>query len=240
MEYTIIDLAYLQAGADFAKRLQQEMQASMNWKRQQTELEAPCMNLNADKGYDALLSRTIRDVQLSHSRGSSIVKLLPEPRVEARSSQVHGTGVFAIKDIPAFSYLTTYPCDGILVQRKDEGSWDGIGHHGSSYAESLAYRQELPAPHGLYALCIEGNPTLSDDPHFLGHLMNDGAQCKRPEAASVYTAASLQKLNSMFCHVLGAHFSVKDLKAGDEIFNHYGADYWLDLAERTSHLSTMD
>ncbi len=60
-------------------------------------------------------------------------------------------------------------------------------------------------------------------------MINDGAQCKRPEATALYDTVSMHKMNSAFFPILGAHFSVQDIKAGDEILTPYGLEYWLDL-----------
>ena len=79
------------------------------------------------------------------------------------------------------------------------------------------------------SLGIVGNPALSKDPHFLAHLINDGAMCKRAEAARVYDVASLTKANSIYDGVHKAQFSIKDIKAGEEILYSYGEEYWLDL-----------
>ena len=143
-----------------------------------------------------------------------------------------------MRDIPAFSYLTIYPCDGVLWQSSDwthdEEMWRSMitcGHRADTHEKSLSFRQLLPCPPGTGSLIIEGNPALVNDPHFLAHMINDGAQCKRPEAAALYKAVSARRMNSAFCPVLGAHFSVRDIKAGDEILTPYGAEYWLDLVK---------
>ena len=80
-------------------------------------------------------------------------------------------------------------------------------------------------------LSIVGNPKLFDEPHFLAHIINDGAMCKRPEASAVYEIASLSKANSLFDPVCMAQFATRDIKVGDEILNTYGAEYWLDLVK---------
>ena len=250
-----IDLARAHGGSRVAARLQQEMKASLDWKKQQEKVRlkhpfltkgpnASVMNQNQHKFCMAAL----QNVLLAHDRGSAIVNFLPKPPVEARPSPIHGTGVFAVRDIPAFSYLTIYPCDGVLWQSsdwsQDEEMWKMMitsGHRADTHQKSLAYRQLLPDPPGTGNLIIEGNPALVNNPHFLAHMINDGAQCKRPEAVALYEAVSGHKMNSAFCPIVGAHFSVRDIKADDEILTFYGPEYWLDLMKHAPiDLSSMD
>ena len=180
----------------------------------------------------------VQNVLLAHDRGSAV----------ARPSPIPGTGVFAVRDIPAFSYLTIYPCDGLLWQPSDWShdeemcrSMITCGHRADTHEKSLSYRQLLFEPPGTGSLIIEGNPELVCNSHFLAHMINDGAQCKRPEAAALYKTVSMRKMNSAFCPVLGAHFSVRDIKAGDELLTFYGLDYWLELLKHAPiELMTMD
>jgi hypothetical protein len=145
-------------------------------------------------------------------------------------------GVFATQDIPAYSYLTMYPCDGVRWQPKEwldipklAGSMYGTGFSGESTVETIAYSQCLPSPAKTGNLAILGDPKLSGDAHFLAHLINDGAMCKRAEAAAVYLATSKVKANSIYVPELRAQISIKDIKVGEEVLNSYGVNYWLDL-----------
>jgi hypothetical protein len=254
---SVIDLARLSGGSRVADRLQQEMKASIDWKKRQEKIQQKhpflvidsSMNQNImNQSQHKFYVSAVKSVLLTHDRSSNIVNFLPKPPVEARPSPIHGTGVFAVRDIPAFSYLTIYPCDGVLWQSSDWTHDEGMrrkmitcGHRADTHQKSLSFRQLLPEPPGTGNLIIEGNPALVNDPHFLAHMINDGAQCKRPEAVALYEAVSAHKMNSAFCPILGAHFSLRDIKAGDEILTFYGPEYWLDLMKHVPiELMSMD
>jgi len=75
----------------------------------------------------------------------------------------------------------------------------------------------------------------NDDPTYLGHFANDGAQhpptCESELAA--YMIESTDKANAIHqpledCHMITT--ATRDLKAGDEIFVTYGPDYWREQA----------
>ena len=254
---SIIDLAQSRGGSRVAGRLQQEMNASIAWKKQQGKIQLkhpflmkdPIMSKSiTSKSQHNFYVAATQNVLLAHDRGSDIVNFLPRSPVEARPSPIHGTGVFAVRDIQAFSYLTLYPCDGLLWQSSDWShdeemcrSMITCGHRADTHEKSISYRQLLLEPPGTGSLIIEGDPALVNDPHFLAHMINDGAQCKRPEAAALYNTVSRNKMNCAFCPVLGAHFSIRDIKAGDELLTTYGLDYWLDLMKHASiDLMSMD
>ena len=215
---TIIDMAQSCEGSRVAGRLQQEIKASITWKKQQKGKiplwhsflgEDPLMSKSQNKFYIT----AVQNVILTHDRDSAIVNFLPKPPVEVRPSPIHGTGVFAVRDIAAFSYLTIYPCDGLLWQSSDWvqdeekcRSLIGCGYHADTHEKSISNSQLLPEPPGTGSLIIEGSPALVSNSHFLAHMINDGAQCKRPEATTLYMTVSTRKMNSAFCPVLGAHF----------------------------------
>ena len=237
---SIIDEARAIAGKDAAKRLAAEMQPSIQWLQsyepsvRNVEIHIPLEGQMPPKY--AKVHRPIVERLMAFHRGSDIVKALLDPLCEARPSKIHGMGVFATHDIPAYSYLTMYPCDGVRWQPKEwldipqlAGSMYGTGWSGESTVETIAYSQCLPAPPKTGNLAIIGNPKLCGDAHFLAHLINDGAMCKRPEAASAYLITSEFKANSVYDPVLMAQFSIKDIKAGEEVLNSYGVAYWLDL-----------
>jgi hypothetical protein len=145
-------------------------------------------------------------------------------------------GVFATRDIPAYSYLTMYPCDGVAIQPWDLRHTDieiCLGWEFGSAATKVAYSQLLTPPPRTSNLAIIGNPELKDDAHFLAHLINDSVVCKRAEAGMIYNATSMMKMNSVYDPVFRAQFSTKDIKAGEEVLTSYGAEYWLDLKKYT-------
>ena len=243
---SIVDLARSAAGPAVAARLQRDMKAATAWKIQQQvnkkkvlpTLKHPLLqedefeNKQQRDTYRAAAYKAIS----SHGRNSEIVKFLPKASVELRPSPIHGMGVFATKDIEAFSFLSLYPCDGLLWLPED-ADWDLInstaairtGWKPTSLEEELTYRQAIDSL-GRGKLFIDANPSVTADPYFLAHMINDGASCKREESAEMYWTISDRKRNSLFCPVLEAHFATKDIKKGEEILSTYGSDYWLDLA----------
>lgn len=227
-------------GKDVARRFSADMQPSIRWLQSYEPAECGAGEHIPPAGQMlpryARVHRPIVQRLMAFHRGSDIVKVLPEPLCEARPSKIHGMGVFATRDIPAYSYLTMYPCDGVRWQPKEwlkipqlADSMYGTGFSGGTTVETIAYSQCLPSPAETGNLAIVGNPQLSGDAHFLAHLINDGVMCKRPEAASVYLVTSLTMANSVYDPALMAQISIKDIKAGEEVLNSYGVAYWLDL-----------
>ena len=237
---SIFHLAHLVAGPDAAARLKGEMLPSITWGDsnvlEYADDKHMLAGLKMPQNHASIHRAVVRSLLPKH-RGSDIVAFLPKACCEALPSKIHGLGVFATRDIPAFSYITMYPCDGVKWQptewRHDSmlaTSCYATGWAGNTREETISYSQNLPPTRKTASVGIMGDPTMSDDPHFLAHIINDGAMCKRPEAVNIYSSASMTKMNSSFDAVLMAQFSVRDIAAGEEILNHYGEDYWLDLA----------
>jgi hypothetical protein len=167
-------------------------------------------------------------------RCSNLRKYLPDPVCEVRPSRIHGLGVFATQDIEACSYVTMYPCDGATWHPNEWDSNDSL-HFGwpesVTWVERHSYQQEAPPPPGARAMAIYGDPLLHNDPHFAGHMINDGANCYSEEMVEIYDAVSCRRANCQFIGAVGAVISIRDIKAGDEILTHYGSKYWLTLCE---------
>ena len=238
--FSVIDLARMLGGEDVTKRLYEDMKPSRRWLQTRDPTECDAREYIPEPGQmllkHAKVHRPIVEHLMAFHRGSNITKVLPEPPCEARPSKLHGMGVFATHDIPAYSYLTMYPCDGIRWQPKEwldtpqlADSMYGTGLNLETTVDTISYSQLLPAPAKSGNLAIIGNPEMFGDAHFLAHIINDGAMCKRPEAASVYLATSEKKMNSAYDPTMMAQFSIKDIKAGEAVLNSYGVAYWLDL-----------
>ena len=142
-------------------------------------------------------------------------------------------GVFATRDILEDSYITMYPADGVSWQ---PDNWNGSqqvslvsGWKGSSAWQVNAYRQGVEPIPGTRSLAIIGNPELTEDCHFLGHMINDGACCKRKATAETYEKISAAKANCEMNTDTMTMISTRDIKAGEELLTSYGVDYWLDL-----------
>ena len=167
-------------------------------------------------------------------RRSNLRKYLPAPVCEVRPSRIHGLGVFATQDIEPCHYVTIYPCDG-ATWHSDATDDDTCMHFGwpsaVTWTERHTYQQEVRPPPGARAMAIYGDPLLHDDPHFVGHMINDGAKCSSFESAEVYEAISERKANCHFISSIGAIISSRHIKAGEELLTSYGHRYWLRLRE---------
>jgi len=165
-------------------------------------------------------------------RRSNLRKYLPDPVCEVRPSRIHGLGVFATQDIEPCSYVTMYPCDG-ATWHPDATDGDTCLYFGwpsaVTWPERHTYQQEVQQPPGARAMAIYGDPLLHDDPHFVGHMINDGAKCSSLESAEVYQAISDVKANCQFISSIGAIVSIRHVKAGEELLTSYGHMYWLTL-----------
>ena len=164
--------------------------------------------------------------------------VIKDAPVELRPSPVHGRGVFATRDIAAGEPVTVYPCHDILWRPESGLNW------------SVAEPDCWPNPdYGLGAdifggtVSVVGDPTLTSDPRYLGHMINDGARATGPDGAEVYKTVSRQRRNVAAVWIDGIETpkalhegfdynlyieSRRDIKKDEELFMAYGAMYWLE------------
>jgi SET domain-containing protein len=141
--------------------------------------------------------------------------------VETRPSKVHGNGVFATEDIPAYTVVTMYPADFVYKPLPD-GTADASGEDFQDYH---LYGVE----HNNSDLVLCGNPAIKN-PMFLGHLINDSSFIDGIDAKQLikYTLSAIHNTNCAFDslnHVMTIR-TTKDIKKGKELFVCYGLDYW--------------
>lgn len=157
--------------------------------------------------------------------------------VEARPSPVHGTGVFATKDIDEGAVVTLYPADILLEKTIGKGGANAFMmprvakirglRHGTAQATVLdlqPYKFNLNK-----TLSIIGDPRLNRDPAYLGHLINDGVT-RSDHTELSYLREAMQKNNCRF-HVCAenrhvAMIAMRKIWAGEELFVTYGLPYW--------------
>ena len=192
---------------------------------------------------------------LKHVRGcfrSSAQKWITEPKCELRPSKKHGLGLFATRDILPYELITLYPADGVRL-------WLADGKHtvfikefqGMDTDTCVDYSADIPTYKGL-RMEIVGDPAKISDPLYLGHMANDYCQMKRVEQEDIYTKISFEGMNAGICgvpfeacfpegrHLWKAHGvrCLKPIKAGEEIYVHYGEYYWIKKAEWEAKLSS--
>ena len=157
---------------------------------------------------------------------------LPEPCCKVKPSSVHGLGVFATRDITEGSYVTLYPADDIFFTP----TWGQEDHvvtmNGGLLPKSVvnSYTLKLTGEYKQLAMLgAVGDPRKHDNPHYLGHMLNDSVKLSNPEAAAVYNRISFLRENCVDVHYEGLQFmaATRDIKAGEELFFTYGVDYWL-------------
>ena len=162
--------------------------------------------------------------------------LLPEACCEVKDSPVHGKGVFALRNIRRGEYITLYPADGIgfqpLAWRRDPflahmqvivGDMD----HATAARYSLSISKPMDDVGFMGAI---GDPSKYDNPHYIGHMINDAVKLSSPEAAHVYLRVSSLRENCIDAQNLNVMVASRDIQAGEEIFYSYGVKYWLNNA----------
>ena len=79
-------------------------------------------------------------------------------------------------------------------------------------------------------MSLVGDPTLVDDPAYLGHMLNDAMACQSISDLSSYAIATASHVNAAHKPLLGCHFAsvtTRRVEAGSELFASYGPAYWL-------------
>jgi hypothetical protein len=186
---------------------------------------------------------TNRDLSLPVvGRGVILNSRLPLPldKVRVGPSKVHGKGVFATKDIGTFDVITMYPGDFVNVMYEMKGGptakRECLVLTGSHLTEEMSgTRPQLDT--AFVCRCdstysMVGHPGLTDDPAYLGHMINDGAMSHSPADREVYEKVSYLKANCEMVNIpegqpfFKAIVAMKTIHAGEEILMHYGYDYW--------------
>ena len=140
--------------------------------------------------------------------------------VEVRPSKIHGNGIFATEDIPAYTAVTMYPADYVYVKKDNK-----ITTCGNNFEHFRAY--SIHQNRSGMVLC--GNPEIQH-PLFLGHLINDSAICgKEPESVIEYINNTVNNTNcNFYSHTyMIIIITTKDIKKDDELFVAYGIGYWV-------------
>lgn len=183
-----------------------------------------------DKNFDKIFSSTKTNAEKTGMVLDNVV---------IKESNVHGKGVFAKKDIKKGQIVTLYPGDiAIYLPEGNNGdktlSYNFFSDRMSSRAEEgknyyldmSRYSCSIDSKH-----IISGCPDFTDNPSYLGHMINDRFVCDHDKITpEIYFELSLKKTNSMFVPIADniqvAVVARRDIKAGEEIFVSYGVQYW--------------
>lgn len=179
------------------------------------------------------LERVLRTIQLMTKREdggyvdftSSPSQGNPCPWIEIRQS-THGRGLFATNHIKKGDFITMYPIHQ-LGHRLEEDTWQ-IRSHGSATQTYEDYSLNINDN-----LRIFGDPNLTSNQMFLGHMVNDPVldlEEKDPLQLAVrYFIACKARANATFYRLeepwIGIQ-AVRDIKPGEEILVPYSLPYW--------------
>jgi len=170
---------------------------------------------------------------------------ITEPKCELKPSKKHGFGIFATVDIEPFELITLYPADGVRVWLADGCVLaTSKGFQGMTVSTCVDYSAEVPE-YGDWRVEIVGDPCQTSDPFYLGHMANDYCKMNRVEQTDIYVKTSLATMNAGISNEPFGLYSRygdrvweatgirswKPIKAGEEIYIHYGENYWLKKAE---------
>ena len=175
--------------------------------------------------------------------------------VEARPSDIHGTGLFATQDMEMGTLVTLYRPD---LTVDDTGKALMIDQADADYfqdfqkSQAAGSRQYFVWPPGVRTSAVPedcprfwvaANPAKAPIPGFIGHLANDGASCADDGDVERYLAASAEKANACLvplCVPLMGLVLAEDISAGDELLVTYGYDAWLRTPLETTHTPAVD
>lgn len=182
---------------------------------------------------------------------------LPLQKCAVRQSKKHGRGLFATQDIAGDEFITFYPADGISffpaggIYGDSNLCVEARSFPGKTAFACSVYAAcfpDLPDFNGG-RVEIVGDPNQIEDAAYLGHIANDACKITKPEQIRIYTKASMSGANADIGtvprqantdHKIAQHeyrcgtlqlglWATKPIRAGEEIFVHYGAKHWLDL-----------
>jgi len=158
-----------------------------------------------------------------------------------------GMGVFATRTLEEGELITLYPGDSLLhfadVATNEAGAPTAdkvqvsFGSHVSlgrrraqtQSAESLiaARAYELPSTEQM---SLMGDPTLTHDLAYVGHMLNDCSTCRSTSELASYAIATATYVNAVHLPIHGCHFAsvtTRRVEEGEELFVSYGPGYWL-------------
>jgi SET domain len=174
--------------------------------------------------------------QLSLLRGRLSDLHLNRCQILPSSIEAAGNGLFATRDIKEGELITIFPADAILFRSGELEEICGVMYGKNRTPESLSLTDDAARSYEIRISSIHsivGDPSLTNDAAYLGHIANDGACLTAGDDVSrtIYSAKSAEAANAVFrdihegCHM--GLFSSRPISSGEEIFVSYGEGYWL-------------
>ena len=165
------------------------------------------------------------------------------PSTKVKDSELHGKGLFAAVDIPAWTIVTTYPVHFVCADM--EGQAMAYGEtEGALLSTINTYKLELQPNDNVNKAGVPYKISISADPrvHFntdpdpfkndgLGHFINDSGRMTALTTSELksYIDAFDKKANCIFYHVGTYGIAVvttKPVKKNSELLCAYGVGYW--------------
>ena len=170
--------------------------------------------------------------------------------VEVRDSPIAGRGLFAIRDIPAWSIVTFYPVHylehskevhekrALHMFQPTSGDWfDTLDEIAAMQTRLKPYKYTLNQMHNTEDVVFEGFQTsIYGDPdivrpYALGHLINDACSMSKTPTDEECERYFRKSINS---NVVPHHFGLykmaivttRPIQCGEELLLTYGAPYW--------------
>lgn len=157
-------------------------------------------------------------------------------------SQIAGNGVFARRDLEAGDIITIYPAD--LAYVDDNKSEEKKTLMNERLFNTYFYNQEVNATALFertknwvkeYALrlsdeiIISGCPRFTNNPSYIGHIVNDSQRITDSSQIESYEANKSETSNATFIIHNNIAFVVatKSIKQDEEVLAPYGTAYWL-------------
>ena len=154
--------------------------------------------------------------------------------VEVRDSSVHGRGVFATKHIAKGEVATFYPGDHVFYTPDRALVCNGKVLKLAIHSQRAAVSPAPPDKTYYYDVddnyTLQGCPSHTGDPSYLGHMVNDGARpTLDPASHGVYVACTMAKSNCRYAvlsELSVAVIATRDILPEEELFVPYGLPYW--------------
>jgi len=159
-------------------------------------------------------------------------------KVYIKASNIHGNGLFANVNIKKGDIITLYPCDVLAYYPEEKRECVGY-----MFSEELIDNEEIKTKFNnnrkfykdyQYAInntySIIGLPEINNNPAYMGHICNDGAQGHSEKDKLIYEKISVIKSNAYYkniCDCMVAIVAFRDIKVNEEILVTYGHGYWI-------------